>query len=72
VPLNGGYTSLIPPFGRFQRLYQRGAGRADTEFGYDPLPDLFDFFSGSRRLIRQQLTFCTIHDGEKFITTTFS
>lgn len=70
VPLNGSDTSLIRPFRRFQRLYQRGAGRPSTEAGYNLLPDLFDFLSGNRRLIRQQLTFCAIHDGEKLITPT--
>jgi hypothetical protein len=57
VTLNGGDTSVICLFCRFQRLYQRGAGRPGTEPGYNSLPDLFDFLSSDRRLIRQQLTF---------------
>ncbi|MBZ5676307.1 MAG: hypothetical protein LAP61_18850 [Acidobacteriia bacterium] len=57
------------PFRRFQRLYQRAAARPIIEGGYNSLPDLFDFLGGNRRLIRQQLAFCTIHNAEKFITS---
>jgi hypothetical protein len=53
VPLDGSDASLIRPFGCFQRLYQREAVRPNTEASHNSVPDLFDFFSGNCRLIRQ-------------------
>jgi hypothetical protein len=72
VLLTGGQTSLRRPFCRFQRLYQRGAGRPSTEAGHNSLPDLFDLLRGNRHSIRQQPAFRAIHNGEKFITPIFS
>ena len=68
VTLNRRYASLIRPLRRFQRLYQRGAGRSNVEVGHNSLPDLFDCLGGNRHLIRQKLAFCAIHNGEKAIT----
>ena len=57
VSLNGSQASIAGPLCRFERLYQRGANQPSTKGGHDPLPDLLDFLSGNRRLIRQRLTF---------------